>query len=54
MRILLTGGMGFIGSNLVDALLADGGWHVIVVDNLDDFYSPDIKRANLAAGDGLG
>lgn len=48
-RILITGGAGFIGSHLVDHLLNESSWQVTVVDDLNDFYSPDIKRANVAA-----
>lgn len=33
MKALVTGGLGFIGSNLVDMLI-DKGWDVIVIDNL--------------------
>ncbi|MEQ1762932.1 MAG: GDP-mannose 4,6-dehydratase [Pyrinomonadaceae bacterium] len=47
-NVLITGGAGFIGSNLTEHLLAEGGWNVSVVDDLNDFYSPEIKRANLA------
>ncbi len=46
--ILVTGGAGFIGSHLVDLLVAEDAWQITVIDDLNDFYSPDIKRANIA------
>ncbi|HNK40400.1 MAG TPA: GDP-mannose 4,6-dehydratase, partial [Flavobacteriales bacterium] len=48
-RILITGGAGFIGSHLVDRLLAEGGWQVNVLDNFDPFYPRAIKESNIAA-----
>jgi UDP-glucuronate 4-epimerase len=47
MRTLVTGGAGFIGSHLVDRLLADGH-EVVALDSFDAFYDPARKRANLA------
>jgi len=46
-NILVTGGAGFIGSHLVERLLAEGIWQISVVDNFNGFYSPQIKRASI-------
>jgi len=47
MKILVTGGAGFIGSHFVERCLALGH-SVAVVDEFNDFYDPAIKRANVA------
>ena len=44
--ILVTGGAGFIGSHVCEALLNRGD-SVICIDNLDPYYSPSIKEKNL-------
>ena len=46
MKILLTGGAGFIGSHLGDRLLAEGH-DLVCLDNFDMFYDPDIKEGNI-------
>jgi UDP-glucuronate 4-epimerase len=46
LRVLLTGGAGFIGSHVAEALLRRGT-QVTIVDNLDSFYDPAWKRGNL-------
>ncbi len=47
MRILVTGGAGFIGSHLSQRLLGRGD-EVVVLDNFNDYYDPSIKERNLA------
>ena len=44
--ILVTGGAGFIGSHLCEKLLIEGN-RVIIIDNFNDFYDPQIKRNNI-------
>src|SRR5438093_640683 len=45
-KILLTGGAGFIGSHLAERLIQEGH-RLLLVDDLNDSYSPETKRRNL-------
>ena len=45
-RVLLTGGAGFIGSHLAEALLGQG-YQLAIVDNFDPFYPATWKKFNL-------
>lgn len=47
MKLLITGGAGFIGSSLADRRLRRGD-HVTVLDEFNDYYDPAIKRRNVA------
>ncbi len=46
MKILVTGGAGFIGSHLIEKLLEEGN-EIICVDNLNDYYDPVLKQNRL-------
>jgi len=44
--ILITGGAGFIGSHIAKRLI-ERGWKGVIVDNLNRYYDPNLKRARL-------
>ena len=46
MKILITGGAGFIGSHITGHLLQNGH-EVICLDSFDEYYDPVIKRQNI-------
>lgn len=47
MGVLVTGGAGFIGTNLIDKLIQTE--KVFCLDNFDEFYDSKIKRKNIEA-----
>ena len=46
MRVLLTGGAGFIGFHLASRLLTERA-EIVIVDNFNSFYDPKLKRRNV-------
>ncbi|WP_419701183.1 GDP-mannose 4,6-dehydratase [Mucilaginibacter sp. NFX135] len=48
-NILITGGAGFIGSNLIKKLLSTNKYNVVCIDNFDDFYSLKQKDLNISS-----
>ncbi|MCL2223631.1 MAG: GDP-mannose 4,6-dehydratase [Defluviitaleaceae bacterium] len=46
MKIMVTGGAGFIGSHVCEALLKKGH-DVCIFDSFNDYYSPEYKRENV-------
>lgn len=47
MKVLITGGAGFIGSATAKALI-DRGDEVVMIDNFNDYYDPKLKRDRLS------
>ena len=47
MNILLTGGAGFVGSNLCEKLLVNSDYTIGCIDNFNDNYDPSVKRKNI-------
>ena len=46
MRFLVTGAAGFIGSHLVEGLVA-AGHEAVAVDAFTDYYDPALKEENV-------
>ncbi len=47
MKILVTGGAGFIGSHTVERLLKEQAGEIAILDSFNDYYNPEIKRSNV-------
>ena len=47
MKILVTGGAGFIGSHLIKKLLEEN-FTAVCVDNFNNYYNPEIKEENVS------
>ena len=49
MRILVTGGAGFIGSHLIARLIERSDDQIVCLDNFNDYYDPALKRSAVEA-----
>ncbi|MDH4330456.1 MAG: GDP-mannose 4,6-dehydratase [Candidatus Moranbacteria bacterium] len=47
VKVFITGGAGFIGSNLAKKLM-DRGDEVVMIDNFNDYYDPKLKRDRIS------
>jgi UDP-glucuronate 4-epimerase len=47
MKILITGTAGFVGFHLAEKLI-ETGYDVVGIDNINDYYDPELKFARLA------
>ena len=47
MKILITGSAGFIGFNLSKYLLQNSNYHIIGIDNLNDYYDVNLKKKRI-------
>ena len=47
MKVLVTGGAGFIGSSVTKELV-DRGDEVVILDNFNDYYDPQLKRDRIS------
>ncbi|MGB3459363.1 MAG: SDR family oxidoreductase [Halobacteriota archaeon] len=45
-KIIITGGAGFIGSHIAERCVSEGH-EVVIIDNLDDYYSLELKKKNI-------
>jgi len=52
MKVLVTGAAGFIGMHVVQELIAKN-FVVLGIDNLNDYYNPNLKRGRLEVLDGM-
>ena len=47
MKILITGSAGFIGFNLCNYLLQNSNYHIVGIDNLNNYYDVGLKNKRI-------